>query len=65
MKCGRCEVEIADGDDEACSYGDCPKPLCYVCWEDVGHCGHPEAFERDAKLRSLDGGPFYAPEEPF
>jgi len=41
MKCGRCKKEIDEESAEMCWY--CPSWLCYDCWEDHGHCGHPEA----------------------
>jgi hypothetical protein len=39
VTCGRCQIAIEQG--EPCWY--CEQPLCVDCWEDEGHCGHPEA----------------------
>ena len=39
MTCGRCQVPIEQG--EPCWY--CEQLLCVDCWEDTGHCGHPDA----------------------
>ena len=60
--CCRCKTEIAPGEEEACFY--CEGWLCYDCWEEYGHCGHPEADEmnkraqesREARERRLDRG---------
>ena len=41
MDCGRCKKAVTKGKEEWCWF--CPEPLCYPCWEEVGHCGHPEA----------------------
>lgn len=38
--CGRCGVGLP-GDPERCSW--CFGALCESCWEEPGHCGHPEA----------------------
>lgn len=39
--CGRCHQEVRTGEAETCWY--CLADLCYACWDDAGHCGHPEA----------------------
>lgn len=49
--CGRCH---ASGADEVCWW--CPEFLCVPCWEEVGHCGHPEAEEQN-RLARLRGNP--------
>lgn len=44
--CGRCGKKARFRDAEVCWY--CTATLCYDCWDQYGHCGHPEAddFER-------------------
>jgi len=39
--CGRCKKEIPVDEAETCWY--CHADLCFECWDEVGHCGHPEA----------------------
>lgn len=48
--CGRCQRPVAKSVAEACWF--CSGPLCGECWEQYGHCGHPEAYRIDAKIRS-------------
>jgi hypothetical protein len=43
--CGRCAAEVADPQD-LCWW--CDGPLCSVCWEALGHCGHAEADKANA-----------------
>lgn len=40
MKCGGCGAPVTAAAD-ICWY--CNAPLCWDCFEEVGHCGHPEA----------------------
>ena len=49
--CGRCKKSVVEADAEYCWY--CIGYLCASCWDDFGHCGHPEAtkFEKDANER--------------
>jgi len=49
--CGRCGRIIPGTEAEHCWY--CPKRLCRECWDEHGHCGHPEADEQNrlARLR--------------
>lgn len=39
--CGRCKRVIRQDHAEICWY--CLEDLCYDCWDEYGHCGHPEA----------------------
>lgn len=41
MHCGRCKKIILPGKGARCWY--CLDILCYDCWDEYGHCGHPEA----------------------
>ncbi len=41
MSCNSCYKSITDAGREFCWY--CLADLCYDCWDEVGHCGHPEA----------------------
>ena len=51
--CNRCEKEIKktileyvpDYYAELCWY--CHEYICYECWYEVGHCGHPEAEKKN------------------
>lgn len=38
--CRRCGITIPHGKEETCWV--CGGPLCYVCWDAAGECGHPE-----------------------
>ena len=51
MKCNRCGKGLAPGEDEACWW--CIEPLCFKCWDRVGHCGHPEAEAVNERARGL------------
>jgi len=51
VTCGRCGGAIPPGRDELCWF--CEGPLCVDCWEDSGHCGHPEA---DALSEAAEAG---------
>lgn len=51
--CGRCGRDI-DRAPEFCWY--CLGDLCYPCWDEVGHCGHPEADEANRKAREWKPG---------
>lgn len=47
--CRRCGARM-EVDPELCSV--CAGPLCFDCWERVGHCGdavHPGQDERDRR----------------
>lgn len=39
--CGRCKEKGDPDAMETCWY--CIGPMCSSCWDDHGHCGHPEA----------------------
>jgi hypothetical protein len=41
IHCKRCHARESEFTAETCWY--CDGQLCYQCWEDFGHCGHPEA----------------------
>lgn len=47
VSCSRCKKHIQLNTVESCFY--CGGYLCYDCWEEYGHCGHPEA-ERQNEL---------------
>lgn len=47
--CNRCHKIIPRDDAEFCWY--CMATLCSTCWDDVGHCGHPEADAINARIR--------------
>jgi hypothetical protein len=48
--CHRCHDPIPEG-GEHCWY--CTEPcLCGYCWDEHGHCGHPEADAIDARMRT-------------
>lgn len=50
-RCGRCQKEIegSHAKAEVCWY--CHAYLCYPCWDEFGHCGHPEADETNRRAR--------------
>jgi len=45
-ECNRCKTIIDE--TEACWW--CLGPLCPECWDEYGHCGHPEAAEYQATI---------------
>ena len=49
MICNRCRKPIRDEDAEYCVC--CPERLCFDCWDDWGHCGHPHMFEQSRLAR--------------
>jgi len=48
-RCGFCDRRVEESEAEYCWY--CGGRLCGLCWEEVGHCGHPEADEINRKTR--------------
>ena len=46
--CGYCGCRIDPALAEYCWY--CGGRLCGQCWEEIGHCGHTEAYRLDAEL---------------
>jgi hypothetical protein len=50
QKCGCCGKPVSN--PEYCWY--CDAPLCVECWEEKGHCGHPEADEINRQSRLTD-----------
>ena len=52
MKCNRCDSEIDDGADESCWF--CLAPLCFECWDSVGHCGHTRADTMNNATREFN-----------
>lgn len=52
MKCGRCARETSDPDREFCWF--CGGNLCGDCWEEIGHCGRPEADAINQAARMAD-----------
>jgi len=49
VKCGRCQVELCPVGAETCWW--CLGPLCVDCWDEHGHCGHPEADAANERAR--------------
>lgn len=47
--CARCGQPISDEHPQTCWY--CGADICIACWEDPGHCGHPEAAKANADAR--------------
>ncbi len=41
VSCGRCKIDVLEKNAECCWW--CTGWLCSVCWDNFGHCGHPEA----------------------
>jgi len=52
--CRRCGTEIPAGGEETCWY--CGGPLCFECWDAVGHCGHDEAERINTEVRRQTQG---------
>lgn len=50
-KCGRCGDEIPLGTAESCWY--CHEWMCCECWDEHGHCGHPEAMIQEPDAPAL------------
>lgn len=50
VPCGRCKKQVYVLHAESCWY--CMADLCIDCWEQVGHCGHTEAEQLNAKMRA-------------
>jgi len=48
VTCGNCGGDVRKSLAEFCWY--CSGPLCGDCWETTGHCGHPEAYQKDREL---------------
>jgi hypothetical protein len=48
VACVYCERMIRLAFAESCWF--CNGALCFACWQDVGHCGHFEAFQRNRKM---------------
>lgn len=51
LKCGRCGGDVKVGDEEYCWW--CCGELCVDCWEEHGHCGHPEADQANQRAREV------------
>jgi len=51
VPCGRCGTPVNVKDAETCFY--CLGLLCKNCWDNFGHCGHPEADEINRKAREV------------
>ena len=49
--CGRCGNQIPGDRAESCWF--CQVGLCYDCWDEFGHCGHPEADEANRRAREV------------
>ena len=52
--CGRCQQPIKVAEAEICWY--CLRYLCYECWDEFGHCGHPEAEAINDRARKQHEG---------
>jgi hypothetical protein len=54
MICSRCKIDLPKDTEEYCWF--CDGPLCATCWDDFGHCGHPEAetIDESLKTKSVD-----------
>jgi len=48
--CGRCSKKLHRDQTEVCWY--CSGDLCGACWEQHGHCGHPEADAINERMRA-------------
>lgn len=47
--CNRCKAVVAK--PEGCWY--CSADLCDACWDEHGHCGHPEAEAQNERARKV------------
>lgn len=52
MNCPSCNAAITKGTAQCCWF--CNGYLCASCWEERGHCGHPEADAINQASRLLD-----------
>jgi len=50
MNCNRCKTTLTDATAESCWY--CHAPLCFECWEEIGHCGHARADKQNEAVRA-------------
>lgn len=50
--CARCARFLLKPECEFCWY--CCDNLCAPCWEEWGHCGHPEADAANERCRAFD-----------
>lgn len=48
--CGRCHEPIPEGTTQRCWY--CQGSLCYLCWDEHGHCGEPAAVAMNEASRA-------------
>lgn len=48
--CTRCKKGIEEDKEEYCWF--CSGHLCKECWEEFGHCGHPEAEKQNDTRRA-------------
>lgn len=51
VACGYCGLGVRGDQAESCWF--CSGPLCDVCWEVIGHCGHEDCFRQDAEIRRM------------
>ena len=51
VRCGRCNKIINSDEAESCWF--CPADLCYECWDEFGHCGHPAAEAENERARQV------------
>lgn len=47
--CGRCDKSFPLIEAKTCWY--CMGVLCGECWEEFGHCGHPQAIRGNLSAR--------------
>jgi len=50
-ECGRCGTPVTHDEAEYCWY--CMGWLCADCWNEFGHCGHPEADRINEEARRI------------
>jgi len=50
--CARCHKSLHQRNAEICWY--CTSYLCVNCWDEYGHCGHPEADELNEQSRMVE-----------
>jgi hypothetical protein len=49
MLCARCLGDVSDPPDLCVA---CQEPICSVCHDEYGHCGHPEVDRMNEELQA-------------